>query len=77
MFAHEINGSHEPLGDRDCPIGQLVAASHNFIGSDGVAAVLPELIAHRAALARDKQIAAERNALGWQRRAPPCDLSKA
>jgi hypothetical protein len=66
-----------PSGDRDCPISQLVAASHSYVGGADIALPLPVLVAERVFIRRDESRVVALVALNWHSRAPPCDFSKA
>jgi hypothetical protein len=60
-----------PLGDRDCPISQLVAASHSYVAGCSTPTVLPAPVAERVAVERTQPRAVALIALNWQSRAPP------
>lgn len=66
-----------PVGDRDCPISQLVAASHNFIAGSAASLPLPTVVTERATVERNESRPVALIALNWQSRAPPSDVSKA
>ena len=69
--------SKTPLGDRDCPISQLVAASHSYVGGAPIVLSIPTLIVDRALVEHDEQRAVALIALNWQSRAPPSVFSRA
>lgn len=66
-----------PLGDRDCPISQLVAASHNYVAGSAAILPLPTVVTERVAVERSDSLPVALIAFNWQSRAPPSDVSKA
>jgi hypothetical protein len=60
-----------PLGDRDCPISQLVAASHSYVAGFSPAVVLPMPAAEQVVVERTQSLPVALIALNWRSRAPP------
>jgi hypothetical protein len=66
-----------PLGDRDCPISQLVAANHNYLAGSSLAVPASPLVASVLHRTPDEAPLLAPITRNWQSRAPPRDLATA